>query len=71
MPMTSRGSQFGNDEAKLEVTQPHLARQAATGRSGVAAIGVAQEFQRSGPPLRAGILPEAAVVVLKADRRVT
>ena len=25
---------------------PHLARQAATGRSGVAAIGVAQEFQR-------------------------
>jgi hypothetical protein len=26
--------------------QPHLARQASTGRSGVAAIGVAQEFQR-------------------------
>ena len=26
--------------------QPHLARQAATGQSGVAAIGVAQEFQR-------------------------
>src|SRR6266516_4200264 len=25
---------------------PHLARQGATGRSGVAAIGVAQEFQR-------------------------
>ena len=37
---------FGKDEAKLEVMQPHLARQAATGRSGVAAIGVAQEFQR-------------------------
>jgi len=28
------------------VMGPHLARQAATGRSGVAAIGVAQEFQR-------------------------
>ena len=29
-----------------EVMQPHLARQAGTGRSGVAAVGVAQEFQR-------------------------
>ena len=37
---------FGKDEAKLEVMQPHLARQAATDRSGVAAIGVAQELQR-------------------------
>jgi hypothetical protein len=37
---------FGKGEAKLEVMTPHLARQAATGRSGVAAIGVAQEFQR-------------------------
>jgi hypothetical protein len=37
---------FGKDEAKLEVMQPHLARQAGTGRSGVAAVGVAQEFQR-------------------------
>ncbi len=37
---------FGKDEAKLEVMQPHLARQASTGQSGVAAIGVAQEFQR-------------------------
>jgi hypothetical protein len=37
---------FGKGEAKLEVMAPHLARQAATGRSGVAAIGVAQEFQR-------------------------
>jgi hypothetical protein len=37
---------FGKDETKLEVMQPHLARQASTGRSGVAAIGVAQEFQR-------------------------
>jgi hypothetical protein len=37
---------FEKDEPKLEVMQPHLARQASTGRSGVAAIGVAQEFQR-------------------------
>ena len=37
---------FSKDEAKLEVMTPHLARQASTGRSGVAAIGVAQEFQR-------------------------
>jgi hypothetical protein len=37
---------FGKDQAKLAVMGPHLARQAATGRSGVAAIGVAQEFQR-------------------------
>src|SRR5438034_11233799 len=37
---------FGKGEAKREVMAPHLARQAATGRSGVAAIGVAQEFQR-------------------------
>jgi hypothetical protein len=37
---------FDKDEARLEVMQPHLASQAGTGRSGVAAIGVAQEFQR-------------------------
>jgi hypothetical protein len=37
---------FEKDQAKLEVMQPHLVRQAGTGRSGVAAIGVAQEFQR-------------------------
>jgi len=37
---------FEKDEPKLGVMQPHLARQAGTGRSGVAAIGVAQEFQR-------------------------
>ena len=34
---------FEKDEAKLEVMQPHLARQAGTGRSGMAAIGVARE----------------------------
>jgi hypothetical protein len=38
--------QFGKGDDKLAVMLPHLDRQAATGRSGVAAIGVAQEFQR-------------------------
>ncbi len=37
---------FDKHDNKLEVMRPHLARQAATGRSGVAAVGVAQEFQR-------------------------
>ena len=37
---------FEKDQAKLEVMAPHLTRQAGTGKSGVAAIGVAQEFQR-------------------------
>ena len=37
---------FGKDDRKIDVMQPGLAGQAATGRSGVAAIGVAQEFQR-------------------------
>jgi hypothetical protein len=39
---------FGKDDvgSKLELMRPHLDRQAATGCSGVAAIGVAQEFQR-------------------------
>jgi hypothetical protein len=39
---------FGKDDVggKLDLMRPHLARQAATGQSGVAAIGVAQEFQR-------------------------
>ena len=35
---------FGKDDRKIDVTRPYLARQAATGRAGVAAIGVAQEF---------------------------
>ena len=38
--------QFGKDDDKLAVMRAHLDRQAATGISGVAAIGVGQEFQR-------------------------
>ena len=35
---------FGKDDRKIDLMRPYLARQAATGRAGVAAIGVAQEF---------------------------
>ena len=37
---------FGKDDRKIDVMQPHLQAQAVTGRSGVAAVGVSQEFQR-------------------------
>jgi hypothetical protein len=37
---------FAKGDRKLEVMRPHLDRLARVGRSGVAAIGVAQEFQR-------------------------
>jgi len=36
---------FGKGDRKQEVMRPYLQRQAATGRSGVAAIGIAQEYQ--------------------------
>ena len=36
---------FTKTDRKQEVMRPYLARQARTGRSGVAAIGVAQEYQ--------------------------
>jgi hypothetical protein len=37
---------FARGERKLEVMGPHLDRLAGEGRTGVAAIGVVQEFQR-------------------------
>jgi hypothetical protein len=37
---------FVKVDRKLEVMRPHLDRLARQGRTGVAAIGVAQEFQR-------------------------
>jgi hypothetical protein len=37
---------FGKGDRKIDVMQPYLDQQAATGRSGVAAVGVAQEYQR-------------------------
>jgi hypothetical protein len=37
-------TRFGKNDRKIDIVRPHLAGQAATGRAGVAAIGVAQEF---------------------------
>jgi hypothetical protein len=63
---------FGKDDRKIEVMRRYLAKQAATGRAGVAAIGVAQEFA----PVFTGTKkngPGGAVwfAFTKADRRVT
>src|SRR4051812_23813042 len=38
---------FDKHDRKIDVMRRHVARQAATGRSGVAAIGVAREFQNA------------------------
>jgi len=63
---------FGKGDRKLEVMRRHLAAQARTGRSGVAAIGMAQEFQN----VFAATQRQAPNNVpwfsfTKADRRVT
>jgi hypothetical protein len=64
---------FGKGDRKLEVMRTHLERQAATGRSGVAGIGWAQEFQRvatcTTTPARNGGAPHFGWD--RADRRVT
>ena len=66
---------FNNGERKLDAMRPHLDRLAGEGRRGVAAIGVAQEFQRvfTGttyrPEADGGGLPRFGYH--KADRRVT
>jgi hypothetical protein len=64
---------FGKGERKVEVMRPHLDRLIRGGRTGVAAIGVAQEFQRvfTGTTHRAegGGAPHFSYA--KADRRVT
>jgi len=36
---------FGRGDRKIDLMRPYLRRQAATGRSGVAEVGLAQEFQ--------------------------
>jgi hypothetical protein len=63
---------FGKGDDKLAVMRPHLDRQATTGRCGVAAIGVAQEFQR----VWAAVEGKTSTGTprwsfFKADRRVT
>ena len=64
---------FVKGDRKLEVMRPHLDRLAREGRTGVAAIGVAQEFQRvfTGTTHRpeGGGAPHFSYA--KADRRVT
>jgi hypothetical protein len=66
---------FAKGERKLEVMRPYLDRLAGEGRAGVAAIGVAQEFQRvfTGstyhPDAEGAGLPRFGYA--KADRRVT
>ncbi len=63
---------FKKEDRKAEVMAPYLRRQAATGRSGVAAIGVSQEFQRVGAAYRRETRTAAPQYTFaKADRRVT
>ncbi|HEY3652752.1 MAG TPA: hypothetical protein VGL33_32615 [Streptosporangiaceae bacterium] len=63
---------FGKDDRKIDVMQPYLDRQAVTGRSGVAAVGVAQEFQRVWAAYQRDTQTAAPQYTFaKADRRVT
>jgi hypothetical protein len=63
---------FGKDDRKIAVMQPHLQAQAATGRSGVAAAGVSQEFQRVWSAYQRDTKAAAPQYTFaKADRRVT
>jgi hypothetical protein len=63
---------FGKDDRKIDVMTPYLDRQAATGRSGVAAVGVAQEFQRVWAAYQRDTQTAAPQYTFaKADRRVT
>jgi len=63
---------FAKGDRKIEVMRPYLDRLADTGRSGVAAIGVAQEFQTVTTAVtraREGGLPQFSYG--RAERRVT
>ena len=66
---------FAKTDRKQEVMRPHLARQARTGCSGVAAIGVAQEYQNdfacSRREDRGDTGRQVWFTFHKADRRVT
>jgi hypothetical protein len=63
---------FGKDDRKIDVMTPYLDQQAATGRSGVAAVGVAQEFQRVWAAYQRDTQTAAPQYTFaKADRRVT
>jgi hypothetical protein len=63
---------FGKDDRKADVMAPYLKQAAATGRSQVAAIGVAQEFQRVWTAYQRDTRTAAPQYTFaKADRRVT
>ncbi len=64
---------FAKGDRKLDVMRPHLDRLARQGGTGVAAIGVAQEFQRvfTGTTQRAAEGGAPHFSYAKADRRVT
>jgi hypothetical protein len=63
---------FRKEDRKAEVMAPCLRRQAGTGRSGAAAIGVSQEFQRVWAAYRRETKTAAPQYTFaKADRRVT
>ncbi len=59
---------FGRDDRKIDVMQPHLAAQAAAGKSGVAAVGVSQEFQRVWSATRRDTRTAAPAVHLREGR---
>jgi hypothetical protein len=63
---------FAKDDRKADVMAPYFKRAAATGRPQVAAIGVAQEFQRVQAACRRETSTAAPQFTFaKADRRVT
>jgi hypothetical protein len=63
---------FGKDARKADVMAPYLKQAAATGRSQVAAIGVAQEFQRVWAAYQRDTATAAPQYTFaKTDRRVT
>ena len=63
---------FSKDDRKADVMAPYLRKAAATGRSQVAAIGVAQEFQRVWAAYQRDTATAAPQYTFaKADRRVT
>jgi hypothetical protein len=64
---------FAKGDRKIDVMRPYVQRQEATGHSGVAAVGVAQEFQMvttaTARPSRNGGAPQFSYG--RAERRVT
>jgi hypothetical protein len=62
---------FGKGDRKIEVMRPYVAAQARTGRSGVAAIGVAQEYQNVFAATQRNQGNAVWFSFYKADRRVT